>query len=166
MNHRIKLLVLDIDGTMTDGKIYMGPEGEICKAFHVRDGYGLHDLLPSASIEPVVITGRSSRIVQKRCEELGISSVHQGVTDKAFVLRELLEKKHLSYAQAAYMGDDLNDIHCMENVKQGGGFVGCPADAVLPVKELADYICSANGGDGAVREFIDWMFLMMERRTL
>lgn len=152
---KIKYLVMDVDGTLTDGKIYMGNEGEIFKAFHVRDGYGLHTILPEKKIFPIIITGRTSEIVKMRCKELCIDRLYQGVSDKCEKLKEILPEQEL--AQTAYIGDDLNDISCMRCVKNAGGFVGCPADAIEAVKALADYVSTRDGGAGAVRDFIDWL---------
>lgn len=149
----IKYLILDVDGTLTDGKIYMGQNGEIMKAFNIKDGVGIHDILIPAGITPVIITGRSSDIVKNRCMELGINEIFQRVDDKVEKLKEITEELD----SVAYIGDDINDLSCMKCVKNAGGVVGCPADAVEQVKKYADYITSHNGGDGAVREFIEWI---------
>lgn len=154
---KVKLLVMDIDGTLTDGKIYMGEHGEIFKAFSIKDGYGIHDILLHSSIVPVIITGRQSKIVENRCKELGINEVYQGVKDKEKKLLQIVEKHGLSLQEVAYIGDDLNDISCMKAVKLSGGFVGCPSDAITKVKEIADYIAKTEGGNGAVREIIDYI---------
>lgn len=150
----IKLFVMDVDGTLTDGKIYMGENGEVCKAFNIKDGYGIHDILIPSGIIPVIITGRQSKIVENRCRELGITEIHQGVKDKVEKLREVVCKYGEELKNVAYIGDDLNDMPSMEAVKEAGGFVGCPADAVREVKEFSDYVASGDGGNGAVREFI------------
>lgn len=153
----IKTLIMDVDGTLTDGKIYMGCKGEACKAFNIRDGYGIHDILIPKGIRPVIITGRYSEIVKNRCGELGIKEVHQGITDKLEKMREILKKWDLEYENAAYIGDDLNDLPCMELLKKFGGAVGCPKDADRKVIDIADFLSIYNGGDGAVREFIEWI---------
>ena len=153
---KIKLFVMDVDGTLTDGKIYMGENGEVCKAFHVKDGYGIRMMLMPAGICPVIITGRSSKILENRCRELGITQLYQNIADKVVCLNEVFGDQ-LDYSQVAYIGDDLNDLTCMELIRKHGGLVGCPADAVSKVKESADYICAQNGGNGAVREFIEWI---------
>ena len=149
----IKFLVMDVDGTLTDGKIYMGGNGEVMKAFSIKDGCGIHDILLPAGIVPVIITGRSSDIVVNRCREIGITELHQGVSDKLAKLTNIIS----DLSTVAYIGDDLNDIHVMKVVKEASGIVGCPADAVERVKEIADFISSRNGEDGAVREFIEWI---------
>ncbi len=150
---KIRYLVMDVDGTLTDGKIYMGPEGEAMKAFNIKDGYGIHDMLPRAGITPVIITGRKSAIVENRGKELGISEIHQGVKDKVLKLREVCGDPGCT----AYIGDDSNDLPSMEAVRAAGGKTGCPADAVRAVKETADFVSEFRGGDGAVRDFIEWL---------
>ena len=144
---------MDVDGTLTDGKIYMSNSGELMKAFNIKDGCGIHDILIPAGIIPVIITGRSSDIVLNRCKELGINDVFQGVGNKI----ENLRKVTTDLSNVAYIGDDINDLSCMEPVKSAGGLIGCPADAVEKVKSIADYIAPHNGGDGAVRDFIEWI---------
>ena len=151
----IKLLVMDVDGTLTDGKIYIGAEGEVFKAFNVKDGYGIHDLLIPAGITPVIITGRKSGIVEARCRELGIERCYQGVRDKVQQLDQLLQEMGQTYAQVAYIGDDLNDLPCIEKVRSNGGIVACPRDAVESVRNVAHFISIHDGGNGAVRDFID-----------
>ena len=153
----IKALVMDVDGTLTDGKIYMSPSGEIMKAFNIKDGYGIHNILPSHNIVPVIITGRGSDIVTNRCSELGITEIHQEVKDKHKLLSEL----YPDLSTVAYIGDDINDLECMQAVKEVGGLVGCPADAVNEVKNISNYMAVHNGGDGAVRDFIEWIINYM-----
>lgn len=149
----IKYLVMDVDGTLTDGKIYMGAHGEMMKAFNIKDGCGIHDIAIPGGIIPVIITGRTSEIVKKRCGELGIQQVYQGIKDKIEQLNSIAD----DLSQVAYIGDDINDLSCMIPVKEAGGVVGCPADAVERVKEISDFVALHNGGDGAVRDFIEWI---------
>jgi len=149
----VDYLVMDVDGTLTDGKIYMSPSGEAMKAYNIKDGCGIHDVLLPAGIIPVVITGRQSKIVSKRCEEVGIQYVFQGISDK---LDQLL-KTTSDLSKVAYIGDDINDLECMEAVKKAGGIIGCPADAVDSIKQIVDFVAPHNGGDGAVRDFIEWI---------
>ncbi|MCC8120953.1 MAG: 3-deoxy-D-manno-octulosonate 8-phosphate phosphatase, partial [Oscillospiraceae bacterium] len=136
-----------------DGKIYMGAQGELCKTFSCKDGYGIRHLLEPQGITPAILTGRSSDILLNRCRELGVRHVGQGLEDKLASLLELCE----DLSQVAYIGDDLNDFSCMQAVKAAGGLVGCPADAVEQVRQLADFIAPHKGGDGAVRDFIQWL---------
>ncbi|MDE6906522.1 MAG: HAD hydrolase family protein [Lachnospiraceae bacterium] len=154
---KVKYFVMDVDGTLTDGKIYMGAEGEMFKAFDIKDGCGIHNLLIPSGVTPVIITGRSSRILENRCRELGISEVYQGVENKTEKLEELLSKARCKYDHVAYIGDDINDLPCMEVIKGAGGLVGCPTDAAKEVKAIADFISVRCGGSGAVREFIEWI---------
>lgn len=149
----IKYLVMDVDGTLTDGKIYMGAHGEMMKAFNIKDGCGIHDIAIPGGIIPVIITGRTSEIVKKRCGELGIQQVYQGIKNKIEQLNSIAD----DLSQVAYIGDDINDLSCMIPVKETGGVVGCPADAVERVKEISDFVALHNGGDGAVRDFIEWI---------
>lgn len=163
----LKFLVMDVDGTLTDGKIYMGDEGERFKVFDIKDGYAIKEMLPQYGIIPIVITARSSDILINRCSELDIEGIYQGVRNKIENLNEIMEQqgskddKKYSYRDCAYIGDDILDLQCMEPIKESGGFVGCPADAAKEVKEIADYVCVKNGGDGAVREFIEWLIKVM-----
>ena len=149
----IKYLVMDVDGTLTDGKIYMGAHGEMMKAFNIKDGCGIHDIAIPGGIIPVIITGITSEIVKKRCGELGIQQVYQGIKNKIEQLNSIAD----DLSQVAYIGDDINDLSCMIPVKEAGGVVGCPADAVERVKEISDFVALHNGGDGAVRDFIEWI---------
>ena len=147
---KIKLLVMDVDGTLTDGKIYMGENGEVMKAFNVKDGYAIAHMLPEMGIVPVIITGRKSKIVENRAKELGITELYQGVGDKFAQLKIVAEKYNATPEKIAYIGDDLNDLACIEYC----GLTACPADAVEEVKRKVTYVCKKNGGEGAVREFI------------
>ena len=152
----IRYFVMDVDGTLTDGKIYIGENGELCKAFDIKDGCGITMILIPAGIIPVIITGRSSKILENRCKELGITQLYQGISDKVACLNALLGNAP-DYSKVAYIGDDINDLPCMQLIKGNGGLIGCPADAVEEVKEWAEFISTRNGGNGAVREFIEWL---------
>lgn len=149
---KIRMLVMDVDGTLTDGKIYIGAQGELMKAFNAKDGYGIVQFIREGKL-PVIITGRKSEIVKRRAEELGIMELHQGVEDKLACLKAIAEKYNISADEIAYIGDDLNDLTCMEYC----GLTACPADAITQVHKMADYTCIKAAGEGAVREFIDWM---------
>lgn len=153
MNDKIKLLVMDVDGTLTDGKINMGPEGELFKSFHIRDGYAINEMLPAHGIVPAIITGRTSKIVENRAKELHITELYQGRHDKLDTLKELMWKYDCQKENVAYIGDDILDIICMKEC----GLVGCPADACQQVKDLSNYICTCKGGEGAVREFVEYV---------
>lgn len=151
----VRYLIMDVDGSLTDGKIYMGSKGEIAKAFSVKDGYSTNYILKPAGIESVIITGRESKIVENRCKELGITKVYQGIIDKLSKLLEIIGDSELS--SCAYFGDDVLDLKCMNAIRAAGGYVGCPADAVFEVKAIADYVCINNAGEGALREFAEWL---------
>lgn len=153
----ISILAMDVDGTLTDGRVYLGADGEPFKAFDVKDGLGIASLLLDMGVVPVVITGRRSAALERRCSELGITELYQGVSDKLPVLGEIAGKFGTDLSGVAYIGDDVNDLPCMDAVSRAGGLVGCPADAVSEVADAADYICTRNGGRGAVREFIEWL---------
>lgn len=129
MIENIKMLVMDVDGTLTDGKIYYGNDGELFKAFDVRDGYRLVKC-EEYGIITAIITGKTSKIVEGRARDLKIKEVHQGVSNKIEVLKTLIEKYSLDKSQVAYIGDDVNDIECMQYC----GFSACPADAIDEVK--------------------------------
>ncbi len=150
---KIKVLIMDVDGTLTDGKLYIGAEGEMFKAFSSKDGHGINVLLRQAGIIPVIITGRKSAIVERRCQEIRIDHVYQGIEDKKAKLEELVQVLNVKKEEIAYIGDDINDLECMKEC----ALIGCPSDSVMLIKEIADYICERKGGDGAVREFIDYI---------
>ena len=149
----VKLFVMDVDGTMTDGKIYVGADGELMKAFDVKDGYALARC-HMYGIKTAIITGRYSRIVEKRAEVLAIDEIFQGVKDKVVVLESLVKKYSCDWSEVVYIGDDENDIECMKKC----GYSACPYDAVKSVIETADYVCTHKGGNGAVREILDKVF--------
>lgn len=149
----IKYLVMDVDGTLTDGKIYMGNEGELCKSFDIKDGCGIHDIAIPVGLIPVIITGRTSNIVLNRCKEIGIKQVYQGINNKIEKLLTITE----DLSTVAYIGDDINDLSCMNLVKEVGGIIGCPKDASKKVLEISDFISEHKGGEGAVRDFIEWL---------
>ena len=145
------MLVMDVDGTLTDGQIYIGAEGEMMKAFHVQDGYAIAHILPEKGIVPVIITGRRSKIVERRAEELKITNLHQGIADKLSKLKVVAAELGASAEEIAYIGDDVNDLDCI----RWCGYTASPADAVPEVLRAVDYVCTRSGGRGAVREFVD-----------
>lgn len=149
----IELIVLDVDGTMTDGRISYTSCGDEIKSFSVKDGLGIASWIKLGK-QVAIITGRSSQIVQKRAQELGITHYYQGIKDKKKVLDELLVDLGLEYANVAAIGDDLNDYAMLKDAHKS--FV--PADAVSILKNQAStIILRSNGGDGAVREMIDYL---------
>lgn len=148
----LKLFVMDVDGTLTDGKIYLTNSGEEMKAFHVKDGYAIHDILKRKKIKTAIITGRKSRLVEMRAKELEIDFCLQGVTVKLEKLTDLMNELGISSREIAYIGDDIPDLECI-NVC---GYTGCPCDAVQEIRNAVDYVCEAAGGEGAIREFAEW----------
>ncbi len=146
----VKALVLDCDGTMTDGGLYYGPDGQAFKRFDVRDGMGIARLR-DAGVQVVIVTGDDTPIVQARARVLGIEHVEMGRQDKAAVLARLMDTYNWQAPQVVYMGDDVNDIPAL----QVAGFGAAPADAVPEVLAIADYVCDHPGGRGAVREVCD-----------
>jgi 3-deoxy-D-manno-octulosonate 8-phosphate phosphatase (KDO 8-P phosphatase) len=154
----VRLLVLDVDGVLTDGRLHFGPAGETHKDFHVRDGAGIKAVL-AAGIAIAVISGRKSTAVSRRCRELGIRYVYQGVGDKAAVLHRLLEKLKLQPRQCASIGDDTPDIPVMQVV----GLAVAVADAHPTARAAAHRRTRLPGGAGAVREVCDWLLAAAHR---
>lgn len=146
----IKLIVLDADGTLTDGKLYIDSVGNEMKAFNVKDGLAISQAI-KFGINVAIITGKTSTIVEKRSKELGITEIHQGVKDKVAVLNSIVDRYSLSYDNVAYMGDDLLDMKVMKMCKLSGA----PKDSADEILKISNFISRKNGGDGAVREFIE-----------
>ena len=144
---RVRIFAMDVDGTLTDGKIYMGDHGETMKAFNVKDGQGIISLERTGVIT-AIITVRNTKIVQNRAQELGIKEVYQNQADKVAALKELCKKHGVSPREVAYIGDDIGDLQAIRFC----GLSFCPADAAEAVKREVTHILSKNGGDGAVRE--------------
>ncbi|WP_434358326.1 3-deoxy-manno-octulosonate-8-phosphatase KdsC [Parasalinivibrio latis] len=152
----IKLLICDVDGVFSDGRIYMGNDGEELKAFHTRDGYGAKALM-NAGVEIAVITGRRSHIVEQRMKALGVKHIYQGQDDKETAYRDLAGKLNIEAAQTAYIGDDLIDWAVMQHI----GLSVCVNDGHPLLARRADYVTHTPGGYGAVREVCD---LILEAR--
>ncbi|MEA3362724.1 MAG: HAD-IIIA family hydrolase [Thermodesulfobacteriota bacterium] len=149
---KIKLLLLDVDGVLTDGRIIYDNHGNELKAFDVKDGHGLK-LLQRAGIQVGIITGRSSEIVSRRAKELGIEILYQGALQKLEPYVEILSNLGLTDDQVAYVGDDVIDLPILRRV----GFSATVADAAPDVLPLVDYVSSRSGGCGAVREICDML---------
>jgi len=147
---RIKLLLLDVDGVLTDGRIIYDGAGNELKAFDVKDGHGLK-LLQRAGIKVGIITGRSSAVVERRAKELKIEILYQGALQKLEPYCEILSQQGLNDDEVAYVGDDIVDLPILRRV----GFSATVADAVADVIPLVDYVTSRSGGCGAVREICD-----------
>ncbi|MHB8882970.1 MAG: 3-deoxy-manno-octulosonate-8-phosphatase KdsC [Thermodesulfovibrionales bacterium] len=147
---KIRLLILDVDGVMTDGSIILDNEGNEFKSFHVRDGHGIRMLMQSG-VRVAIITGRSSKVVVRRARELGITDVFQNCRDKRVAYRKLLKLYSLDSSQVAYIGDDIVDLPVMSLV----GLPVAVADASAGTKEYALLVTRNRGGRGAVREVTD-----------
>jgi len=148
----VELILMDVDGTLTDGTLAVFPDGEEVKSYYVRDGLGIL-LAQMAGLRLGIITGKTSKALDKRAERLRIFEVHQGVLDKKKVLYDILEKLALPPEKTAYIGDDIGDIEIMRSV----GLAAAVADAHPDVQRIAHYVCRASGGRGAVREFIEFI---------
>lgn len=157
----VKLLVLDVDGTLTDGGLYLSEAGETLKRFHAQDGLGIV-LAAHVGLRVAWITGRESVIVQRRAEALGVAALRQGVRDKTAALLEIGLELGISLSEMAFMGDDLNDLPAMNAVT----LALAPADAVESVRSMAHWVASRNGGNGAVREAIDALLTVRGDRSL
>ncbi len=143
----VRLMGFDIDGVMTDGRLYFSPRGDEMKAFFTRDGLGLK-MLAKSGVKLAIITGRSSDIVAQRAANLGIDLVLQGVENKKAAMAELLERQGLTFADAGYMGDDVVDLAVM----RACGFSATVPDGHALARRHADYVAAAPAGGGAVRE--------------
>ena len=146
----VKLLILDVDGVMTDGSIIYDDDGKEIKIFDVKDGHGIK-LLMRAGIDVAIITARESQVVLHRAKNLGIDIVYQKAMDKVEAFNEILQKKQLSEKEVAYVGDELVDIPLLRKV----GFAAAVKDAVEDLKMYVDFITEKNGGQGAVREICE-----------
>jgi 3-deoxy-D-manno-octulosonate 8-phosphate phosphatase (KDO 8-P phosphatase) len=147
---KIRLLILDVDGVMTDGSIILDNEGNELKKFHVRDGHGIK-MLGRAGIKTGIITGRKSNVVEIRARELGITDVFQKIYKKSAVYEKLLKKYKCSDENVAFMGDDIVDVELLKRA----GLSAVPADADEETIRYADIVMKKSGGKGAVREFTD-----------
>lgn len=148
---RIKLLITDCDGVLTDGGVYYGKEGENLKKFNIRDGMGVERMRKQAGVETAIITGEKSPSVVERAQKLQITELHLFAKDKPAVLKEILTRLQLLAAEVAYIGDDYNDLEVMKLV----GLTASPADALPAIKAQVDYVCELKGGEGCFREFAE-----------
>jgi len=155
---KIRFLLLDVDGILTDGRIFVDSYGNELKAFHIHDGHGIY-LLKRSGIEVGIISGRSSKAVEFRARELHIEEVHQNVSDKVRVYEEIKARHGLMDDHVAFMGDDLIDLPLLHKV----GLSATAADAVEEVKEAVDMVTKRRGGEGAVREVIDFILKTKSR---
>ncbi len=155
----VQLLILDVDGVLTNGRLYYGADGEELKAFHIHDGLGLK-MLRATGVEVAIVTGRTSRAVELRAKNLGVIHVFQGVSDKLAVFEQLLKQLTLPPEAAAAMGDDLPDLPVLRRC----GLAACVPEAHATVRSHSHYIAERPGGGGAVRELCE--LLMAAQGTL
>ena len=146
----IELIVLDVDGTLTDGKIYYSDHGDELKSFNIKDGLMIKSW-NNLGKKSAIITGRTSNIVEKRAKELDITVVKQGIKNKKIELDKILKKLRLNYNNVAFIGDDMNDYNLLKRVE----YSFCPFDANIMVQDLVKYRLQKNGGEGCVAEMIE-----------
>jgi 3-deoxy-D-manno-octulosonate 8-phosphate phosphatase (KDO 8-P phosphatase) len=149
---KIKLVLTDCDGVLTDSGVYYGAEGEILKRFSIRDGMGV-ELLRKSNIATGIITGEISPSVKKRAEKLQITELHLGIKNKPEILEQILRKTKFSSDEIAYIGDDVNDFEILQMV----GLSACPADAVEQIQKVVHMQCKAPGGHGCFRELAEFI---------
>lgn len=156
---KIKYLFTDIDGVWTDCCIYYSAKGEELKKFSYRDGMGAERLRRLTNIDIAIITGENSEMVSRRAEKLNISNVFLGIKDKRAVIEKFLDENNLTWDNIAYIGDDLNDFEVMKSA----AIVACPADAFDEVFPLVHYRCQKKGGEGAFREFCEYLIKLFPK---
>ncbi|AQG79430.1 KdsC family phosphatase [Spirosoma montaniterrae] len=148
---RIKLVLTDCDGVMTDAGVFYGETGEVFKQFNIRDGMGVVRLRELVGVETGIVTGETSPSVVTRAAKLKITELHLGASDKLSLLRGILERKGLDGSEVAFIGDDVNDLAILQAV----GLSACPADATRQNKAIVDYCCEMRGGQGCLRELAE-----------
>jgi len=157
---RVKMLIMDVDGTLTDGAVFVLPDGEEVKSYNVKDGLGIL-LAHLAGLKTAIITGKMSKSLEKRAENLRVAEVHQGILDKRPALEGILRRHQLQPEDVAYIGDDLGDLEVMKTV----GLAAAVADAHPEVKSHCHFVCKQKGGRGAVREFIEFILAAQGKWT-
>ena len=149
---KIRMVILDVDGVLTDGGVYIGADGELFKSFNIKDGMGIA-LWQKDGFKTAIITGRSSKMLEARAAELHITEFRQGCVDKRGAYKDIKEKYGFADDEIAYIGDDLIDLPVMMQV----GFAAAPSDAVEEVRERAHFTARCTGGHGAVREILEFI---------
>lgn len=149
---KVKFLVMDVDGVLTDSGMYYSERGDELKKFNTRDGMGI-EMWHKAGFKTAIITRERTDIVERRAAKLKITEVYQGMENKLRALEKLISEYNLNYEEIAYVGDDINDIPVLEKV----GFSAAPRDAIEKVKKIVDYVTEKKGGEGVVREVIDFI---------
>ncbi|MGO1242558.1 MAG: KdsC family phosphatase [Sphingobacterium sp.] len=154
---QIKMLFLDVDGVLTDGRVMVTEQGEQLRAFSIKDGYAMQ-LAIKAGLEIIVISGGRSQGVKHRLRGLGLTNIYLGVGDKFQLMKEILQERSFRLEQVAFMGDDIPDLQCMQYV----GLALCPQDAVEDIKRVAAYVSPFPGGGGCVRDVIEKMLRLQD----
>ena len=147
---KIRLVITDVDGVLTDGGIFYSKNGEFLKKFNTRDSMGM-ELLLNCGIKTVMLTRENSEIVKKRAKKIKIAKLYSGVADKKSILPKILKNYNVKIDEIAYIGDDINDLEIMRSI----GFAATPNDGNTEVKKISNYICKMKGGEGAFREIAD-----------
>lgn len=147
---KIKLVITDVDGVLTDGGMYYSPNGDVMKKFFTRDGMGI-TLLNKNSIPTMIITKEKTRMVKQWAKKMSVKKLYDGILDKELVLEKICKNYNLKLENIVYIGDDVNDIEILKRV----GFSACPSDAISEVKKICDYKCKTKGGNGVLREVSD-----------
>lgn len=158
----IELLILDVDGTLTDGSIIHTNDGDELKAFDVKDGLAVASWTKRLGKKVAIITGRTSKVVEKRAAELQVSHLFQGVDNKDEIIETILQEESLKWENVAAIGDDLNDYKMLKRA----ALSFCPNDAAEDIKSLVNVVCQKNGGRGAVREMIEYILTYNNEQSL
>ena len=156
LDRDIKLLILDVDGTMTDGGMYFTENGDQIKKYNTKDGMAIKNITKHGIQVGIISHGYKTKLVKDRADLLGIQKVYVGRDDKTTVLKKWCAELNIDLNQVAYIGDDINDINVMQEV----GLSACPSDSVKSIKKIADIVLIKKGGDACVREFIDDYILL------
>lgn len=147
---KIKMVLTDVDGVLTDGGMYYTKEGDVMKKFHARDGMGI-TLLRKQNIPTIIITKEKTMMVKQWAKKMNVEKLHDGINQKDLMVKEICKKYKLDVKELAYIGDDVNDIELLKKV----GFSASPKDGIKEVKDICDYICTTDSGKGAFRELCD-----------
>ncbi len=155
---KIKLLILDVDGVLTDGGVYFTESGDEFKKFNVKDGVGIRRAVKAGIKVAFLSAGRTKKLIQRRADMLNVELVYVGNEEKIIILKQWMKKLKISFDNVAYIGDDLNDLECIIKC----GFSACPADAAQKIKNSVNFVLEKKGGEGCVREFIEKILISIE----
>jgi YrbI family 3-deoxy-D-manno-octulosonate 8-phosphate phosphatase len=158
---KIKIVITDVDGVLTDGGMYYSKEGDVMKRFHTRDGMGV-TLLRKCNIPTIIVTKEKNNIIKKWSTKMKIKKLYDGILDKGEILTEICKEFGVNADQVLYIGDDVNDVSLLKKV----GFSVTPADGIDKVKEICDYVCKNKGGQAAFREVVDMVLNVKSNKSL